>query len=259
MTSRRFSLPLIELAPIQLALDIPPGGGVWRSTRQERQEGTGIDTITHAVESARGAQAELVFTGPTLVGLGDGQLREERARLEAVRDAAARAMEAIDVHLAMRVDWPALLRNDPMGVELEIELGPRLLVIALAPDGGVSAREYGGTVRLDGLLVRVPKEHVKVWHSRNESGLRQRLLTVLADLRFPDLPLEPLYPDERPSHVTVRSRDGVERSMLLPMRAIGRHKALDPLFQELDAIALDTQRRPADGAVPNPELPPNVP
>lgn len=256
MTARRIPLPLIELAPIQLALDVPPGGGVWRSTRQQRQEGTGIDTVTHEVESAHGARAELVFTGPTMVGLGDGQLREERARLEAVRDAAARAILAIDDHLAMRVDWPALLQSDPMGVELEIELGPRLVVIALAPDGAVRAREYGGVVHIGGVRANFPRERVKVWHSHNDSGLRQRTLSVLADLRFPDLPLELLYPDERPSHVTVRTRDGALRSMMLPMRAIGRYKALDPLFRELDAIALDTQRRPADGTIPNPELPP---
>lgn len=101
MDQRRHFLPLIDLAPVYVALDSPPGGGLWEIAAFERREGTGHDTVLVAVKSGEHVAA-LSFHGPTVIGLGEGQLLAERERLQRIREAAEMAMQNIDAHLAFR-------------------------------------------------------------------------------------------------------------------------------------------------------------
>src|SRR4051812_750109 len=94
-------LQLFDLAPLYAALDVPPGGGLWKVVATTRREETGSASCQVAVIA--GAHTDiLVFRGPTLVGLGDSQLELERERLRRVREEADAAIKNIDAHLAYR-------------------------------------------------------------------------------------------------------------------------------------------------------------
>jgi len=94
-------LPLVDMAPVYAALDVPPGGGLWKVAATNRREETGSASCQIAV-FAGGHTDILQYRGPTVVGLSDPQLEIERERLRRVRDQADAALRVIDEHLAFR-------------------------------------------------------------------------------------------------------------------------------------------------------------
>lgn len=257
MSPRRIDLSLLELAPVLVALDPPPGGGVWELGPAAREEGTGRAVVRQRVRAPRtGEEHELALSGPTLVGLGDAQLAEERARAERVRDAAARAIEAIDAHLALRRRplWAAQLTREPEALTLTLDLRRDLHVYALSPDGALSVREFGGEVWHMGNLVSSPRSTVRAWRGAAPVALHRRVLAALAAAGFPDLPMEPMVPDELVSWIEIAHTDGARVSARFPQRLARRVPELAAALSDL--IELGTKLR-AEGPreeIPNPEL-----
>lgn len=94
-------LQLVDMAPVYAALDVPPGGGLWKVVASNRREETGSVACQIAVISS-GHTDILQYRGPTVVGLSDPQLEIERERLRRARDEADAALRVIDQHLAYR-------------------------------------------------------------------------------------------------------------------------------------------------------------
>lgn len=258
-------ISLIDLVPIHIALANPQGGGLWNITRNKRQEGTGRDVAV--VEVQAGTQLNVLrFSGPTMTGLSDAQLRIEFARLERIRAAAEQALEAIDAHLTMRhapmpakmeqgprALWADYIRREPEAIRIEVESGGRYVVVSFEKHSEVIARDYGGAIYHMGQQIRWPSETVRAWRSSSRPDLHAHILETLVELGFPEVPLEPLYPGERPSGITLRHRNGASASIMAPSRFYRSSPALQQIEREIDAICYATQTTPSTHTVPNPD------
>jgi hypothetical protein len=94
-------IPLIDEAPLHVALEPAPGGGLWEVASTHRVEGTGRDLLMQLWTSGL-HRRHVAFSGPTLTGLGDAELEVERQRLAQVRDAAQVALDTVERHLVWR-------------------------------------------------------------------------------------------------------------------------------------------------------------
>ena len=92
---------LIDLVPLYVAMDVPRGGGLWQVVATTRRDETGSESRQVAVISGSNTDV-LVYRGPTVVGLGDTQLKIECARLRKIREEADLALKNIEAHLATR-------------------------------------------------------------------------------------------------------------------------------------------------------------
>ena len=93
-------LPLVDMAPVYAALDVPPGVGCgkWRQATAAKKPARPRARLP----CSRGHTDILQYRGPTVVGLSDPQLEIERERLRRVREQADAALRVIDEHLAFR-------------------------------------------------------------------------------------------------------------------------------------------------------------
>lgn len=101
MESTQIALPLIDYVPLHLALQTPPAGGRYQVAAVDSEAHTGTEKVWVALQAGAHVRA-LVFTGPTVVALGDDQLQAELERLEQIRAAADLAIASIRGHLAFR-------------------------------------------------------------------------------------------------------------------------------------------------------------
>lgn len=263
MQDKPVLVSLIELAPIYAALESPPGGGRWDVVLAKRHEETGRAIFEFAVKKPPNFEI-LRYIGPTVTGLGDTQLRVERARLEEIRKAAEEAIQAIDASLAMRQPrvrapemdaqaWADCIRREPEAITIEFSSGARCVVVVLEHQREVLAREYGGAVFSFGQQVRWPGATVNAWRSRARPDLHAALLAALLEVGFPNVPMVPLYPDERSSYIELRHRNGASSSIMAPGRFFDINAALEKIERELDAICYATQTTPSTHTLPNPE------
>lgn len=101
MTTNPTELWLIDEAEILLALETSRARRLWTPTRVDHEHGTGRDVVRiHAHDGT--TEACFAYRGPTVVGLGDGDLERERERLQRIVRAAQRALANIDGHLVQR-------------------------------------------------------------------------------------------------------------------------------------------------------------
>ncbi len=264
MQDKPVFVSLIELAPIYVALDGPAAGGLWKVVMTKRHEGTGRDVCDFAVSSP--SQVEVLrYVGPTITGLGESQLQIERERLERIRQATDEAIQAIDAALAIRnatvqqveLDaqaWTDCIQREPEAITVEFRSGGRSVVVVLQRDGETLAREYGGAIYSFGQQVHWPKATVNAWRSRGRPDLHEMILSALVEMGFPDIPMEPLYPDEHPSTITLRHRNGASESITAPRRLLRSKPILEKIDREIDAICYATQTNPSTHNLPNPEL-----
>jgi hypothetical protein len=94
-------VPLIDVVPIHLLLESARGGGPCEVLADERTEGTGWESV-RVLLGYGDRDTWLTFAGPTALSLSEDRLRNELARLSALREAVDDAITAVDGHLAFR-------------------------------------------------------------------------------------------------------------------------------------------------------------
>jgi hypothetical protein len=98
---KSYQIPLIEYAPLYVALDRPPGGGLWRVDAVNKKPQTGTEQQIFFVVSGQSAAA-LEYSAGTMVGLSESQLQEEVDRLRRIEHEAKEAAAAFEKFLAFR-------------------------------------------------------------------------------------------------------------------------------------------------------------
>lgn len=150
--------------------------------------------------------------------------------------------------------WASCIQNEPEAIRIDYYSGGRSVFVILERDAEVIARAFGGPLYSFGEQIRWPGPTVNAWRSPAQPDLHAKILKALVDVGFPNVPLEPLYPDERPSSFQLTHRSGIAARISAPSRFFEDKPILAALARELDKICYATQTTPPTHQLPNPDV-----